>query len=157
MLTLALKKKTYAFCASENKNLAIRWETWWDTNNSSTFKLLDLKFSDNMSLNKYIEDVAKSAENKVGLFYRSREFLTSTSILYLYKPTIRMCMENFCHICAGAPTTSLFFYVTLWKRISNHLLPAKFELLSHSRGVVSFCFISISTECALMKNTPKQN
>ena len=65
----------------------------------SIFRLLDLTFSNDLTWNNYIESIAKSAAMKIGSLYRARNFLSSESILYLYKATIRPCLEYCCHIC----------------------------------------------------------
>merc|ERR1712215_258105 len=70
-------------------------------------RLLGLKFTPDLKWNSYIASVAKEASKMIGSLYRSREYLTPSSILYLYKSQIRPTMEYCCHIWAGASRTSL--------------------------------------------------
>ena len=51
----------------------------------------------------YIQPIAKAASRKVGSFFTAQHFLTPEFILYLYKSTIRPCMEYCSHIGGGAP------------------------------------------------------
>ena len=53
------------------------------------------------------ESIAKTAAMKVGFLYRARNFLSPESILYLYKATIRPCIEYCCHIWSGASADCL--------------------------------------------------
>jgi len=78
-----------------------------DLPENSNFRLLGLTFSDDFTWNTYIESIAKSAVMTVGSLFRSRNFLSPDSILYLYKASIRPCMEYCCHIWAGASTNYL--------------------------------------------------
>ena len=39
-----------------------------------------------------------------GSYIRSIKFLSSEVALYLYKSTIRPCMDGCCHVCAGVPS-----------------------------------------------------
>ena len=61
------------------------------------FRLLGLTFSNDLTWNNYIESIAKSAAMKIGSLYRARNFLSPESILYLYKATIRPCLE-YCYL-----------------------------------------------------------
>ena len=74
---------------------------------NSSFCLLGLAFSDDFTWNTYIETIAKATAMNVGSLFRSCNFISSESILYLYKATIRPCMEYCCHIWAGTSTTCL--------------------------------------------------
>ena len=49
----------------------------------------------------------------MGALIRSVKFLSPEVALYLYKATIRPCMEYCCHVCAGAPDAT-------WKRLINY-------------------------------------
>ena len=69
----------------------------------TSFRLLGLTFRQSMDWKPYIQSIAKAASRKVGSLYRAQRFLTPESILYLYKSTIRPCMEYCCHIWGGAP------------------------------------------------------
>ena len=67
-------------------------------------------------------------------------FLFSEVALYLYKSTIRPCMENCCHVWAGAPSCYLELLDKLQKRICRIVGPslaASLEPLAHRRNVAS--------------------
>ena len=109
---------------------------------STSFKLLGLTFTGNMNWNRYIESIAKAAAKKVGSLYRARKLLTPESILYLYKATIRPCMEYCCHIWAGASAACLSLLDRVQKRVANLIGPelsSKLQPLSHRRNVASLC------------------
>ena len=87
------------------------------------FSLLGMTFTDDFSWNTYIELIAKSAAMKVGSLFRYRNFLSPDSILYLYKATIRPCMEYCCHIWAGASNSCLSLLDRIQRRITNLIGP----------------------------------
>ena len=61
--------------------------------------------------------------------------------LYLYKSTIRPCMEYCCHVWAGAPSCYLKLLNKQQKRICKTFGPslaAFLEPLAHHRNVASF-------------------
>ena len=64
----------------------------------SDFRLLGLDISTNVSWERYISGIAKSASMRVGCLSRARKFLTHDATLYLYTTTIRPLMEYCCHI-----------------------------------------------------------
>ena len=68
----------------------------------SSFEMLGLGFSPNLDWGSYIISIAKTASKKIGALIRSMKFLSPEVALYLYKSTIRPCMEYCCHIWAGA-------------------------------------------------------
>ena len=77
---------------------------------------------------------------KVGSLYRARKFLSPESILYLYKATIRPCIEYCCHIWAGASADCLSLLDRIQRRITNIVGPdlsSNFQSLSHCRNVAS--------------------
>ena len=107
---------------------------------SEYFRLLGLPFDSTLSWRQYIEDIAKAASKKIGSLYRARDFLDAESILYLYKASIRPCMEYCCHIWAGAPITSLNLLDSVQKLLKNLIgddLFSKLQSLSHRRDVAS--------------------
>ena len=65
-------------------------------------RLLGLTFTRFMDWKPYRQSIAKTASRKVGSLYRAQRFLTPESILYMYKSTIRRCMEYCSHIWGGA-------------------------------------------------------
>ena len=60
--------------------------------------------------------------------------------LYLYKSTIRPCMEYYCHVWVGAPSCYLELLDKLQKRIRRTVGPslaASFEPLAHRQNVAN--------------------
>ena len=82
----------------------------------SSFKMLGVTFSSKLDLCSYIISVAKTALKKIGVLIRSMKF-HSPAALYLYKSTIRSCMEYCCHGWAGAPSCYLELLDKLQTRI----------------------------------------
>ena len=58
-----------------------------------SLKMLGLTFSSKLDWGSYIVSIAKTASKKIGALIRSMEFLSPEVALYLYKSTIRPCME----------------------------------------------------------------
>ena len=121
----------------------------------SSFKMLGLTFSSKLDWGSYIISVAKSASKKIGVLIRSMMFLSPEVALYLYKSTIRPCMEYCSHAWAGAPSCYLELLDKLQKPICRTVGPtlaASLEPLAHRRNVVSlslfcrYCFGRFSSE-----------
>ena len=80
----------------------------------------------------------------IGSLYRSREYLTPSSILYLYKSQIRPTMEYCCHIWAGASRTSLKSLDGVQKRLRwlvGDELFSTLQPLSQRRDVASLALL----------------
>ena len=106
----------------------------------SSFKMLGLTFSSKLDWGSYIISIAKTASKKIGALIRSMKFLSPEVALYLYKATIRPCMEYCCHVWAGAPSCYLDLLDKLQKRICRIVGPslaASLEPLAHRRNVAS--------------------
>ena len=73
----------------------------------SSFKMLRLTFSSKLDWVSYIISIAKTSSKEIGALIRSIKFLSPEVALYLYKSSIRPCMEYCCHVWAGAPTCYL--------------------------------------------------
>ena len=73
----------------------------------SSFKMLGLTFSSKLDWRSYFISIAKTTSKKIGALIRSMKFLSPEVALYLYKSTIRPCMEYCCHVWAGAPSCYL--------------------------------------------------
>ena len=73
----------------------------------SPFKMLGLTFSSKLDWGSYIISIAKTASKKIGALIRSMKFLSPEAALYLYKSTIRPCMEYCCHVWTSAPSCCL--------------------------------------------------
>ena len=59
----------------------------------SSFKMLGLTFSSKLDWGSYIISIAKTASKKIGALIHSIKFLSADVALYLYKSTIRPCVE----------------------------------------------------------------
>ena len=106
----------------------------------SSFKMLGLTVSSKFGWGAYIISIAKTASKKIEALIRSMKFLSPEVALYLYKSTIRPCMEYCCHVWAGAPSCYLDLLDKLQKRISRIVGPslaASLEPLAHRRNVAS--------------------
>ena len=106
----------------------------------TSFKMLGLTFSSKLDWGSYIVSIAKTASKKIEALIRSMKFLSPEVALYLYKSTIRPCMEYCCHVWAGAPRCYLEFLDKLQKRICRTVGPslaASLEPLAHRRNVAS--------------------
>ena len=91
----------------------------------SSFKMLKLTFSSKLDWGSYITYIAKTGPKKTGALIRSMKFLSIEVALYLYKSTIRPCMEYCCHVWAGTPSCYLEMLDIVQKRICRtifHLL-----------------------------------
>ena len=64
----------------------------------SYFKMLGLTFSSKLDWGSHIISFAKTASKKIGALIRPMKFLSPEIDLYLYKSTIRPCMEYCCHV-----------------------------------------------------------
>ena len=73
----------------------------------SSFKMLGMTFSSKLDWGSYITSIGKTSSKKIGALIHSLKFLSSEVALYLYKSTIRPCMEYCCHVWAGAPSCYL--------------------------------------------------
>ena len=102
--------------------------------------MLGLTFSFNLDWASYIISIAKTASKKSGALIRSMKFLSPEVALYLYKSTIRPCMEYCCYVWAGAPSCYLELLDKLQKRICRTVGPslaASLEPLAHRRNLAS--------------------
>ena len=73
----------------------------------SSFKMLGLTFSSKLDWGSYIIFIAKTGSKRIGALICSMKFLSPEVSLYLYKSTIRPCVEYCCHVWAGAPSCYL--------------------------------------------------
>ena len=89
----------------------------------------------------YNLSIAKTASKKIGALIHSMKFLSPEVALYLYKSTIRPCMEYCCHVWAGAPSCYLELLDKLQKQICRTVGPslaASLEPLAHRWNVASW-------------------
>ena len=126
----------------------------------TSFKMLRLTFSSKLDWGSYIVSIAKTASKKIGALISSMKFLSPEVALYLYKSTIRSCMEYCCDVWAGGPSCYLEL---LQKRICRTVGPslaASLEPLAHRQNVASlslFCryyFGRCSSELARLVPLP---
>ena len=68
--------------------------------------------------------IAKTAFGKIEALICSMKFLSPEVALYLYKSTIRPCMEYCCHVWAGAPSCYLELLDKLQKWICRTVGPS---------------------------------
>ena len=95
-----------------------------------SFKMLGLNFSLKLDLSFYITSIAKITSKKIAALIRSMKILSPEVVLC----TIRSCMENVCHVWAGAPSCYLELLDKLQKWISRTAGPslaASLEPLAH--------------------------
>ena len=90
----------------------------------SSFNRLGLTFSSKLDWGSYMISIAKTASKKIGALIRSMKFLSPEVALYLYKSTIRPCMEYCCHVWAGAPSCYLELLDKLQKPICRTVGPS---------------------------------
>ena len=104
----------------------------------SSFKMLGMTFSSKLDWGSYIISIAKISSKKIGALIHSMKFLSPEVALYLYKSTIRPCMEHCGHIWAGAPSCYLELLDKLQKRICRAVGPslaASLEPSTHHQNV----------------------
>ena len=125
--------------------------------------MLGLTFSSKLDWGSYIVSIAKTASKKIGALIGSMKFLSPEVALYLYKSTIRPCMQYYCHVWAGAPSCYLELLDKLQKRICRTVGPslaASLEPLAHRWNVASlslcyrYCFGRCSSELAQLVPFP---
>ena len=104
----------------------------------SSFEMLGLTFFSKLDWGSYIISIAKTASKKNGTLIRSMKFFSPEVFLYLYKSTIRQCMQYCCHVWAGASSCYLELLDKLQKhRIVGPSLATSLEPLAHRRNVAS--------------------
>ena len=84
---------------------------------NSSFIMLGLTFSSKLDLGSYFISIAKTTSSIFGAVIRSMKFLSLEDALYLYKSSIRSCMEYCCHVWTGAPSCYLELLDKQQKRI----------------------------------------
>ena len=100
----------------------------------SSFKMLGLIFSSKLDWGSYIVSIAKTASKKIGVLILPMKFLSPEVVLYLYKSTMRRCIEYCCHLGPGAPSCLLELLDKLQKQICRTVGPslaASYEPLAY--------------------------
>ena len=82
--------------------------------------MLKQTFSSKLDWGSYILCISKTGSKKIRALTRSMKFLSPEAALYLYKSTIRPCMEYYCHVWTVGTS-----------------LAASLEPLAHRRNVTS--------------------
>ena len=106
-------------------------------------------------MGSYIIPIFKTASKKIGALIRSMKFRSPEVALYLYKSTIRPCMEYCCHDWAGAPSC----YLELLDNVGPSLA-ASLEPLAHRQNLASlslfymYYFCRCSSELAQLVPLP---
>ena len=106
----------------------------------ASFKMLGLTFSSKLDWSSYTVSTAKTASKKIGTLIHSMKFLSPEVALYLYKSTIRPCMDYCCQAWVSGPSCYLELLGKLQKRICRAVAPsiaASLEPLAHRRNVAS--------------------
>ena len=67
----------------------------------TSFKMLRLTLSSKLDWGSYVVSIAKTTFKKIGALICSMKFLSPEVAMYLYKSTIRPCMEYCCHVWVG--------------------------------------------------------
>ena len=115
----------------------------WSKNTGAIYVKMEEKaslISSKSDWGSYIVSIAKTAPKKIGALIRSMKFLSPEVALYLYKSTLRPCMEYCCHVWAGAASCYLELLDKLQKRLCRTVGPslaASLEPLAHRRNVTS--------------------
>ena len=134
------------------------WPPWPILNRvkeKSSFKMFGLTFSSKLDWGSYIISIDKTASKKIGALIRSMKFLSPEVALYLYKSTIRPCMEYCCHVWAGASSCYLELLDKLQKQICRTFGPsvaAYLEPLARCQNMASltlfyrYYFVTCSSE-----------
>ena len=79
--------------------------------------MLGLAFPSKLDWISCIAYIAKFVSKKIRALIRSTKFLSPEVALYLYKSTLRPCVEYFYHVWAGAPSC----YLELLDKIQKQL------------------------------------
>ena len=125
--------------------------------------MLGLTFSSKLDWGSCVISIAKTASKKIGTLIHSMKFLSPEVALYLYKLTIRPCMEYCCHVWASAASCYLELLDKLQKWICRTVGPslaASLEPLAHYQNVASlilfysYYFGRCSSELAQLVHFP---
>ena len=112
------KTQLVSFDRSDNSG-AIDVKMDGSVEEKSSFKMLRLTFSSKLDWGSYIISIAN-----LGALNCSMKFLSPKVALYLYKFTIRLCMEYCCHVWAGAPSCYLELLDKLQKQMCRTVGPS---------------------------------
>ena len=97
-------------------------------------------FSSKLDWGSYTMTIDKHSSKEIGPLFLSTKFLSSEATVYLYKSTIRPCMERCCHVWASAPSCHLKLLNKLQKCMCGTVGPSlavSLEPFAHRRNVAS--------------------
>ena len=119
------KTQLVSFDCSKNTGAIDVKMDWSVLVEKSSFKMLDgIDFI----------SIAKTASKEIGALIYSMKFLSPEVAQYLYKSTIRPCLEYCCHVWTGAPSCYLELLDKVQKRIYRTVAPVlvtSLEFLAH--------------------------
>ena len=122
-----------------------------------------LNFSSKLDWNSYVISIAKPTSKKIEALIHFMKFLSPKVALYLYKSTMRPCMEYCCHVWAGALSSYLELLDKLQNRICRTVGPsvsASLEPFVYLQNIASlslfyrFYFDRYSSELAKLVPLP---
>ena len=103
-LLISMLEKLLVLLGWSNNTGTIDVKMNWSVHEEkSSFKILGIYFSSKLEWGCYTISFAETASKKIEALIRSMKFLSPEVALYLYKSTIRPCMEYCCHVSGGAP------------------------------------------------------
>ena len=110
-----------------------------------------------------VKQMLDIASKKIEAFIRSMKFLSPEFALYLYKSTIRPCLEYCCHVWASAPSCYFELLDKLQKQIYRTTVPllvvspeplAHYQNLSNFNLFYRYYFGLCSSELSQMVSVP---
>ena len=102
----------------------------------SWFHLWGLSFTSKLDWDSYIISIVKGAFKKTGASLHSVKFLSPELVFYLYKSTIRPCIEYCCHVWSGAGKC----YLNLLDKLQWHICTVVGPELSTSLQSLVHCW-----------------
>ena len=90
----------------------------------SSFEMLGLIFSPKLNWGSYNISIVKIASKKIEALKCFMKFISPEVTIYLYKSTIRPCIEYCCHAWADDPSCYLELLDKLWRQICKTVGPS---------------------------------
>ena len=95
--------------------------------------MLGLAFSSELGQGTQIVSIAKTASKKVGALVRFMKFVSPDGALYLYKSTIRPCLQYYCHVWTSTAVSYLDILDNLQMRLRRTVGPTLAASLSSAQ------------------------
>ena len=112
------------------------WKPWIKTKKSNLVLSIVVESPDQHDFG--FISIAKTVSKKIAALICSMKFLSPEVAPYLYKSTIRLCMEYCCHVWAGAPSCYLELLDKIQKwTYKTPSVAASLESLAHCWNVAS--------------------